>query len=401
LWYSTCVHCRVGADALWEILGVAYQFIQKGRVMKKQTRISALSKLARIFAGPALVIAGVTVLAACTIDGPAYANESRPELLLSMPAYCNTPDGMTLDSSGNIIMSCPNFNDPAYPGVLVKIDTANKLSLYYPMPVHPDTNRGCPLGLDFGPDGNLYVCDNQYFTDTASKSRLIKIIIKNGEPVAAEVAVDGLNLANAAKWKGDSVYITDTFFDAPDGLSTSGVYRIALSEMQKGIVRVKHENTDPHLIATFTTVPDHKNATGGANGMVFDSKGNLYIGLFGNGEIYKLTFDDDGKVASNTLFVKSDKMTCTDGIDCDLRTDDLYITDPEKNAVHVVSPSGELRTLWQNGDTDGSDGLLDMPSEPIIRGDELILANFDMPFAGVMNTEYDEHHTMSVIKLER
>jgi hypothetical protein len=84
---------------------------------------------------------------------------------------------------------------------------------------------------------------------------------------------------------------------------------------------------------------------------------------------------------------------------CDRRTGRIYIADSEKNAIQVVDPNGAISTLWENGDSDGSDGLLDQPCEPLVRGDELIIANFDMPFPGVKNSGYDKHHTLSVIKL--
>ena len=32
----------------------------------------------------------------------------KPELLLTLPDICPTPDGMAMDSDGNIILACPN-----------------------------------------------------------------------------------------------------------------------------------------------------------------------------------------------------------------------------------------------------------------------------------------------------
>ena len=197
------------------------------------------------------------------------------------------------------------------------------------------------------------------------------------------------------------MYVSDTYFDLADKPGASGIYRISLDEMNKGTVQLKPNATDPHLIAQFQTEPlEHRdNELAGADGLTFDSKGNLYTGNFGNGVLSKITFDADGKVVSNEVFVKSPKMTCVDGIFCDLKTDKIYVADSEKNAIQVISPDGTLTTLWENDDSNGADGLLDQPCEVVIRGNELIIVNFDMPFPGLKNTEYDEHHTLSVIRL--
>ena len=43
-------------------------------------------------------------------------------------------------------------------------------------------------------------------------------------------------------------------------------------------------------------------------------------------------------------------------------------------------------------DTDGADGLLDQPCEPMVWGDKLLVVNFDMSFPGLKNTRNDEVH---------
>ena len=82
-------------------------------------------------------------------------------------------------------------------------------------------------------------------------------------------------------------------------------------------------------------------------------------------------------------------------------THEIYIADSEMNSIHVVSPDGKRRTIWENDDTDGADGLLDQPCEVLIRGNELIIVCFDMSFPGLKNSAYAEHHTISVIQLDK
>jgi hypothetical protein len=271
----------------------------------------------------------------------------KPALLLSLPDSCNTPDGMTLDEkSGDVILACPNFNDPDH------------------------------------------------------KSRLIRVRIENGKPVGADVAVDGFKLSNAVIWHGNHVYVSDTHFDLKDKPGMSGIYRFSLAELNQGTVQLKPKSeTDPHLIATFQTIPGRGNSLAGADGLTFDGKGNLYTGNFGDGVFYKISFNADGSVQSNRAHLLHPRLTCVDGIFCDLKTDRIYIADSEKNAIQVVETNGNLTTLWENDDNDGSGGLLDQPCEVLIRGDDLIIVNMDMPFPGLKNTKYDAPHTISVIRL--
>jgi sugar lactone lactonase YvrE len=177
--------------------------------------------------------------------------------------------------------------------------------------------------------------------------------------------------------------------------------------MKKGVVKLlpkEQHARDPHCIATFTTqpLPHRQGELAGADGLTFDAEGNLYTGNFGDGVLSKVAFNADGSVKSNAVFVKDPKMTCVDGIFYDKKRSCIYVADSEKNAIQVVHlPDGRLTTLWENEDTDGKGGLLDQPCEPLVRGDDLVVVNFDMPFPGLKNTKYDKPHTISIISLGR
>ncbi|MBW8015904.1 MAG: hypothetical protein FVQ82_06930 [Planctomycetes bacterium] len=326
----------------------------------------------------------------------------KPTLFLSLDQSNDTPDAMTMAPDGSIILACPNFQDEKNVGVLMTIGKDNKAELFYTIPPQGDSTHARPMGLDYGPDGNIYVADNQYFTDKDHKSRLLRIVIEDGKPVRTEVAVDGFKLSNAVIWKGDDIYVSDTFFDLEDKPGASGIYKISKADMDAGTVTLKPNAQDERLIAQFVTIPNHRDDPAGADGLTFDSEGNLYTGMFGDGEMYKIEFNEDGtaKEKEPKPFFKDDKLTCVDGIFYDKKRDVIIVTDSEKNAIHLVTTDGKRTLLWENDDADGSDGLLDQPCEPLVRGDELIIVNFDYPFPGLKNTEHDTHHTLSVIKLK-
>ena len=84
-----------------------------------------------------------------------------PKLFALLPESCNTPDGMAVDSEGNLILSAANYADPSVPGCILKIDRNRNITKWVDVPLHPETGHAHPMGIAFGPDGDLYVVDNQ------------------------------------------------------------------------------------------------------------------------------------------------------------------------------------------------------------------------------------------------
>ncbi len=82
----------------------------------------------------------------------------KSKLLVQLPDYCPTPDGMAIDKDGDLVVACPNFAEPEYPGCLIKVDAKLKVRKWVDVPVLKETGRACPMGIAFGPDGDLYVC---------------------------------------------------------------------------------------------------------------------------------------------------------------------------------------------------------------------------------------------------
>ena len=80
--------------------------------------------------------------------------------------------------------------------------------------------------------------------------------------------------------------------------------------------------------------------------------------------------------------------------------DVIYVADSKANAVQMVFLDGSVRTLAQNGNTDGLDGGMDQPCEVLLRGRELVVSNMDWPVPGCVNDAYNEPCTLSVIRLD-
>jgi len=84
-----------------------------------------------------------------------------PKLFAVLPDYVSTPDGMAIDPEGNLILACPNYADTSKPGCILKIDADRKIRKWVDVPVSEETGNAFPMGITFGPDGDLYICDNQ------------------------------------------------------------------------------------------------------------------------------------------------------------------------------------------------------------------------------------------------
>lgn len=326
------------------------------------------------------------------------------KLFSRLPVYCNTPDAMALTKDGSILLSVPNFNNHEYPAVIMKVAMNGNSELFFPALNHHETGRGGPMGMEFGPDGNLYYADNQYFFDKNFKSRIIRIVMEYGKPLRSEVVVDNIKLANAVRWNGDYLYFSDTYFDLgdPKKVGYGGIYRIGLNEMTNNVVSLIADKTtdDPHLVVKTTCCTSPRGDNAGFDGICFDSNGVMYSGNFGDGQFQKVTFETpNGKVKDFTVIDKS--LSCIDGICYDAKRDIIFITNSQDNGVYIWNiKECKMSKLWSNGDADGADGLLDQPCEPLIIGNKLYIANFDMPFPGLTNKSYDGIHTLSMIKLK-
>jgi sugar lactone lactonase YvrE len=363
---------------------------------------------------------GIALLGILFAQGaPAQDRHLRPQLLVSLPDACPTPDGMAIDAEGNLVVACPNFADAKRPGCLIRIDRQRRVTPWVDVPPLAETGRACPMGIAFGPDGDLYVCDNQNWPTgngadgELNQGRLLRLRIRDGRIVSTTVVAHRISHPNGVRVRGDHAYVTVSLLPKvrrDDGLLVSAVYRFRLDDEQ---VAVSNTLDDPNLLVTFVTL--NRDCQYGADGLAFDSRGNLLVGNFGDGALHKVAFDAQGRVTGNAVFAKTDfatpmsapdfpakmiraTMRTTDGI-CIDGQDNVFVADFSNNAVCKVDPRGQITVLTQSPDGDGSEGGLDQPGEPILWDGKLVVSCFDMVTGpDKVNTKHDKPFTLSYLE---
>ncbi|CAM3820881.1 hypothetical protein [Parendozoicomonas haliclonae] len=335
-------------------------------------------------------------------------------LFMDLPNQFNSPASAAKDDKGNIYFTSPNLHndilvqagEAAEAPCIGRIAPDNTLTTWYRFTeadMFSGTRKAAPMGLAFGPDGHLYVADLQlWFDGGEGNSRLLRITVENGEATGTDVVATGFMFPNGVAWRDDKLYVTETILKAETGEYTiSGLYQFDLAELDPQIpIKIprytNNDNRDPHLFDRFVS---NGKLGFGANGIAIDDDGNLYIGVMEDGIIVKTVVDDQQNKAGNSIF--SQGFIGPDGFVWDSKRQRFYMADLFMNAVFSIDPGGMVTTLAQNADTGGANGDLDAPSEVIVRGNELIVMNFDAVFDSdeMVNRSSGKPFTLSAIPL--
>ena len=335
---------------------------------------------------------------------------TAPSKAIILPDGLLHPDGMTVHPTTNdIILAVPTINDKGT-AWLLRIDADDKVSKYFELPAHPETGRVTPLGIAFGPDGNLYVADSQCLGGNPNhKSRILRVVHENGKPVRREVVVTGMVQANGLEIHNGKIYVAETQIDPSivEMPMTSGVFCFEISELNLNRfnrprpLHVMPYGRDPHFIFRFQTTDEERDGEWkvGANGVGLAKDGTLYVANFGDKKIIEVKLDASGKkVVSHR--------DCNDGKGPNESVDGLkvcpkgyiFFADYAGNSVCVMNPTnGKTLLLAKNAlnpdTTQKTAGALDRCSEVCLRGTKLYVANIDLETP-------DAPHTVSVINLE-
>ena len=213
--------------------------------------------------------------------------ESRLFTLLPEEYVC-TPDGMEIDREGNLIVSCPNYADDEMSGCVIRIDKNKNITKWFDVPVHPETGVARNMGIAFDKDWNMFICDNQPWCgreEFAWKGRMLKVIFdEEGRVQDWYTVADGMEHPNGVRIYKDYMYVTQSYLTKvkdSSGNLVSCVYRFPLDARN---IKITNAMDDEYIFTTFVT--KNPRCQYGADGIEIDSKGNMYVGNFGDGEVW-------------------------------------------------------------------------------------------------------------------
>ena len=281
---------------------------------------------------------------------------------IQMPPGCTTPDGMAVDPKGRFVIAAPNIRHKV-PGAIYRIDKPGAEPVkWFEVPPLKESGYAQPMGVCFGAEGEMYVCDCQ----RAGLGRLLRVTFKDDAPVAFETVAEGLANANGVKYFNGRLYVTQASMPGVkrgDGAATSGLYMFNATDRN---VRPANTPADPQCV--FSDVTRNPRVRGGLNGVAVDSRGVLYTGNYGDGHVWKLVLGADGRVAKSEVFVPASAgVKSPDGL-CVDASDNLYIADMHGCAAVKVTPAGKVETVRKGG--------FKSPSEPGVWRGSLYVANW-------------------------
>ena len=349
-----------------------------------------------------------------------------PDFLL-LPDYVATPDGMVVcPVTGELIVACPNFGDPKKPACVIRIDREGKVRKWFDVPTLAETGVAFPMGIELEPGApnTVWLCDNQNWPTgngddgERNQGRLLRLKIEGNRVAETTVAADGIPHPNGVKIRDGFAYVTVSCLPKIkelDGLLRSAVCRFPLDAA--GIHFTGLAN-DPNIWLTLVT--KNRDCQYGADGLVFDEAGNLYVGNFGDGELLKITPERTVSVFARSkpiptlnradgqpdpdFLAKALKvpMRTTDGICRDPAAGTFYVADFSNNGVAWVSADGQkIEFLALSPDSNGLAGELNQPGEPCLWNGRLAVTCFDMVTGpDKVNTAHDPQATIVFLKMK-
>jgi len=260
------------------------------------------------------------------------------------PAAGELPEGLAMDRQGNLYVGF------APTAAIVKLAPSGAVSSYAQLP-SPQATAGFLVGLAFDSQGEvLYAALSSFDPATHGIWR----VRQGGTVVERFAALDPQSLPNGFAFRGDTVYVSDSFGGQVWAIDPQGSARVWKADpLLQG---------DPTVNALGLSI--------GANGIAFRGS-SLYVANNDRGLIVRIPVNSDG--SAGAVEVVADDPELLRGAD-GIAFDDagrLYVAANGHDRLVVVAPEpGGAVTVLEEG------APLDFPASLVVRDGELFVTNF-------------------------
>jgi len=329
------------------------------RIAGSFTQGGTMSRIARL----------ITVVALASLALPQAALAAPPQVGViqnfgpNLLADCPNPEGIAIDPTGNLYAaSFPAFQPVrTHSANICVISPAGVLIDTIPVPPGPAgfTNL---LGELFEPGQGLYVVD--FASGTSGLGRLLRV-----DPATHSITTLATRFAAAnaiAQDRHRDLFVSDSFEGnivkvAPDGSSSA--------------VWVSSPLLAPQGFPPF-----------GANGVAFDrDQKSMFVANTSNDTIVRIPVLDDGSAGTPSVFATGSDVTGAldgaDGIMFDAKGN-LYVCANQANEIQVLAPDGKLVTRYKGLGANA----LDFPASLVFKGRDLYVTNLSL-FDGGVNSK--------------
>jgi sugar lactone lactonase YvrE len=343
---------------------------------------------------PALAVA---VLLTCAIPARADADHAAqaftPVEFAVLPDGVRFPEGIAANpANGDIVVGTFDFGPNR--NALLRYDRQGRLLARIDMGAQP------MLGLQFGPDGRVYILNDASLTGAgASRVQRIRGDFASGD-VPADVATVPVIGAPAARTVGNPDGSSDTIAfgsngaAAPNGLAFDAAGNLWFSDSFQGaIFRIAQAASCSAPCAVSVASHDPLLATAGfppfgANGVAFDaSGGTLFVANTGDNRVLKLD------VATGAVSVFAESVHGADGLLFDAASGLLWAAANQGDELVALDARG--RAVLKAGDFEGlrrggtPRGFLFPASLALSRG-FLYVTNLALPLTPAAGDEPEE-----------
>jgi sugar lactone lactonase YvrE len=250
------------------------------------------------------------------------------------------PEGLAIDGQGNL------YAGMALTGEIYKIAPATgRRELYAVLPSKAQATF--LTGLEFDPTGALYACVVSF--DPSIWSGVYKVPPGGGSWV---------------RFAGPVAFPNGLAFDARGNLYVSSSTDAKIYRADPAGKLTVFSDAEPLKSHT-----PHGRFTIGVNGLGFDKAGNLHAANTDDGKILKIAVNADG--TAGPISEVATGLPGADGIAFDSRGN-LFIALNRQDRVVVLTPEGQVKEV-------ASGPLLKFPSSVAPFGDRLYIANFNFP----------------------